>query len=98
MARNYHLYIRLADHDPESLRGENPRPTWAQIADALNSMFDIVRQNRTCCAHYAGPEHDCYLLPEEAIKRAEEREERELARALLDGPASATACGARPES
>jgi hypothetical protein len=73
MTRNYHLYIRLRDPDP--LRAEVPRPAWAQIADALNSMFDIIRQNHTCCAHYAGRLHDCYLLPEEAVKAAEARAE-----------------------
>jgi len=93
----YHIYLEL--HDPKSPLGINPPlPAWQRIANALTELFDILRQNRSDLVHYGSLQHDIYLLPEHLVKRAEEREEQELARALLDSPAKATTCGAGLES
>jgi len=97
MGRKYQVYIHLLDSS-SPLEVDSTRSESARICDALNDLFDLVRRERSTLVHYAGAAHDVFLLPEEAIKRAEEREEQELARALLDAPAGATACGAPPES
>ena len=97
MSKKFQLFIEL--HNPSTPTGKNPtEPDWKRIADALCSAFDQLRQHKTTVLAYHTSAHSVYVLPDHLVKQAEEREEQELARALLNDTAEETACGAGPES
>ena len=83
----YRLVIRL--HKPKlTPAGKNPRlPAWQLICNAITEAFDLIRQNKTDRLVYTGKDHTLTLVSERLIQEAEEREIRELSKALTAGAA-----------